>query len=46
MSHLRSLAWYQVAAGNLIAALSMGTYLWRTHPALATDLDQTLRGDV
>lgn len=28
------LAWYQVMIGNVLAALAMGTYLWRAHPAL------------
>jgi hypothetical protein len=34
----------QVAIGNLIAAAVMGTYLWRTHPALKTGLDHALSG--
>ncbi len=33
-----------VAIGNLIAAAVMGTYLWRTHPALKTGLDHALSG--
>ena len=33
-SGLGAFAWYQVMAGNLIAAAAMGTYLWRVHPAL------------
>jgi putative oxidoreductase len=35
---LGALAWYQVLAGNLLAATAMGTYLWRTHPALREEL--------
>lgn len=34
----------QVAVGNLIAAAVMGTYLWRTHPALKTGLNHALSG--
>ena len=29
---LGDIAWYQVALGNLVAALSMGWYLWKSHP--------------
>jgi uncharacterized membrane protein YphA (DoxX/SURF4 family) len=35
---LGALAWYQVLAGNLLAATAMGTYLWRAHPALREEL--------
>lgn len=35
---LGSLAWWTVAAGNLLAALSMGYYLWRRHPKLRAAL--------
>ena len=42
---LGSLAWYQVLAGNLIAALTMGTYIWRTHPELRRELQHALVGD-
>lgn len=35
---LQSLAWFNVAIGNLIAALGMGFYLWRAHPALRAEL--------
>jgi hypothetical protein len=34
----------QVATGNLIAAIAMGTYLWRTHPKLKPGLDFALSG--
>lgn len=30
-----ALAWYQVMAANLVAALTMGVYLYRRHPSLA-----------
>lgn len=33
-SPLGELAWYQVMIGNLIAAVAMGTYIWRAHPRL------------
>jgi hypothetical protein len=37
-----TLSWIQVAVGNLIAALIMSTYLWRTHPTLKEKLDVAL----
>jgi hypothetical protein len=42
---LGSLAWYQVLVGNLIAAATMGTYIWRTHPELRRELEHALVGD-
>jgi hypothetical protein len=39
-----ALAWYQVAAGNLIAATLMGVYLWRANPALGRKFAQALDG--
>ena len=41
---LGTLGWAQVAVGNLIAAVVMGTYMWRTHPELKTDLGYALGG--
>lgn len=41
---LGAIAWYNVAVGNLIAALTMGTYIWRTHPELRGELNQALGG--
>ncbi len=38
------LAWYDVAVGNLIAALTMGAYMWRAHPHLAESLVYALEG--
>jgi hypothetical protein len=39
-----SLAWYQVMVGNLLAAVLMGNYLWRTHPALTQQFARALDG--
>jgi hypothetical protein len=39
-----TLSWIQVSLGNLIAAVVMGTYLWRTHPELKRELDFSLGG--
>src|SRR6476620_933404 len=36
---LGTLGWGAVATGNLIAALVMGTYMWRTHPGLTGKLN-------
>jgi hypothetical protein len=41
---LGNFAWYQILAGNLLAALLMGTYLWRAHPALRSGLVRALEG--
>jgi hypothetical protein len=41
-SDLRALAWYQVMLGNLIAAIGMGLYLWRSHPQLHEQLRHAL----
>lgn len=38
------IAWYQIFAANLVAAVVMGGYLWRTHPNLVRQLDLALRG--
>ena len=39
---LGSLAWYQVAVGNLLAALAMGTYLVRRHAGLGRGFGRAL----
>lgn len=39
-----ALAWYSVAVGNLIAAVLMGLYLWRTNPALSEHFVEGLDG--
>jgi hypothetical protein len=39
-----ALGWGAVAVGNLIAAIAMGVYMWRTHPGLGTKLDWALSG--
>jgi hypothetical protein len=44
MPFFGTLAWAQVATGNLIAALVMGTYMWRKHPELRRELDHALSG--
>jgi MFS-type transporter involved in bile tolerance (Atg22 family) len=41
---LGALGWAQVASGNLIAAVVMGTYMWRTHPELKAELSYALGG--
>ncbi|MEP6989743.1 MAG: hypothetical protein ABJA80_02350 [bacterium] len=41
---LGALAWAQVALGNLIAAVVMGGYMWRTHPELKAQLSYALGG--
>ena len=35
---LELIPWWSIAVGNLLAALAMGGYLWRRHPALAAAL--------
>lgn len=39
---LRTLAWYQVTIGNILAAGSMGYYLWRAHSELAGQFEHAL----
>lgn len=41
---LGTLAWYNVAVGNLIASLTMGAYMWRAHPRLKASLIYALEG--
>lgn len=41
---LGALGWGAVAVGNLIAAIVMGVYMWRTHPELAGELNWALSG--
>ena len=36
------LAWYQVAVGNLLAALTMGGYLYKLHPELGRNFARAL----
>jgi hypothetical protein len=42
---LGSLAWWNVAIGNGIAAYGMGYYLWREHPRIAEVLRQHPLGE-
>lgn len=44
MSLLGALGWWNVALANLLSALVMGTYLWRTHPSLHGRVDEGLSG--
>ena len=37
-------AWYLVLAGNLVAAIGMGVYVWRSHPKLRQEFDSALGG--
>lgn len=41
---LEGIAWYQVGAANLLAALLMGGYLWQRHPEVTRQLDEVLSG--
>ena len=41
---LGNFAWYQILAGNLLAGVLMGTYLWRAHPAMRDGLVRALEG--
>jgi hypothetical protein len=41
---LGTMAWYQIAIGNILATAVMGGFLWRTHPAIRTNLDLALSG--
>ena len=44
-SSLKSLAWYQVMLGNLIAASAMGYYFWHTHRELGDEFRHSLDWD-
>jgi hypothetical protein len=39
-----ALAWYQVMVANLVAALTIGVYMWRSHPALLGRFAHELAG--
>ena len=41
---LGNFAWYQILAGNLLAVVFMGTYLWRAHPGMRAGLVRALDG--
>lgn len=41
---LGALAWYNVMAGNLLATIAMGLYLWRAHPMLRDQFTHALDG--
>ena len=38
-----ALAWYRVAGGNLVAAVLMGSYMWKGHRALPAEFADALR---
>ena len=42
---LGAMAWYQIALGNLVAAVLMGGYMWRSHPALSEELAHAFGGE-
>lgn len=37
-----ALAWYRVAGGNLVAAILMGSYMWKGHRALPAEFADAL----
>jgi hypothetical protein len=39
-----AIGWAAVATGNLVAAIVMGTYMWRAHPELKGELEHALGG--
>lgn len=41
---LQDIAWYQIGAANVVAALLMGGYLWREHPRVMRQMNQVLSG--
>ncbi|MEO6447287.1 MAG: hypothetical protein ABIZ91_12065 [Gemmatimonadaceae bacterium] len=43
-SVLRSIAWYQIGAANLVASISMGTYLVRAHRGIMKRVGLSIGG--
>jgi hypothetical protein len=43
-SPLHELAWWQIGVANLLAAATMGTYLFKRNPELGTTLEHALSG--
>jgi hypothetical protein len=43
-TRLGALAWWQIGAATLLAAVLMGWYQWRTHPHVGAELQYTLEG--
>lgn len=37
-------SWLLISVANILAALAMGAFLWRSHPALGRQLDHALSG--
>jgi hypothetical protein len=44
-SVLGEMAWWEIGAANLLAALLMGTYMWRLHPLLRQEFAHALGGE-
>jgi hypothetical protein len=44
-SVLGGMAWWEIGAANLLAALLMGAYMWRLHPALRQEFAHALGGE-
>lgn len=44
-SSLKGLVWYQVMLGNLVAAIAMGYYFWRTHRELRDEFRHSMDWD-
>lgn len=42
---LGAIGWAAVATGNLVAAIVMGTYMWRAHPELKEEFQHALGGN-
>jgi hypothetical protein len=40
-----AVAWYNVAIGNVVAAITMGAYMWRAHPELKAEFVDALGGE-
>lgn len=43
-SVLRNIAWYQIAAANLVASITMGIYLFRRHRGVIRKAGLSMRG--
>jgi hypothetical protein len=43
-TRLGALAWWQIGAATILAAVLMGWYQWKTHPRLGAELQYALEG--